>query len=162
MYKKIDISKESPESKLCYVENRGYDNETEGQETLRIRLFFTDIPLSEQCGDDWDDTPYEHNAGEPYDDFWSNGKLVNHTIYVTDVIISANDWRQSIRFPSDYGYNSPFCVDDINSGAVAWLYRRNVSGKCNGRSLHAGASPKDTYEFLKDVFIECVKEEEER
>ena len=28
--------------------------------------YFTTQPLKKQWGDDWDDAPYEHNAGEPY------------------------------------------------------------------------------------------------
>ena len=38
--------------KLCYVSNGV--------------LYFTNKELSEQWGDDWNDHPYEHNAGEPY------------------------------------------------------------------------------------------------
>lgn len=160
MYKKIDISKESPESKLCYVENMGYNDDKEGEETVRLKLFFTEIPLLDQYGDDWDDAPYEHNAGEPYDDFWSNGKRVEHTIYVCNVIVNAFDQRHLIKFPSDYGYNSPFSVDDINNDAVAWMYRPYVTRKGLAKALHAGASPKETYEYIKDIFVECVKEEE--
>ena len=39
---------------LCYVE--------------RNFAYFTSIPLELQWGDDWNDAPYEHNAGEPYGD----------------------------------------------------------------------------------------------
>lgn len=34
--------------------------------------YFTTRPLFEQWGDDWNDAPYEHNAGEPYDPCWHN------------------------------------------------------------------------------------------
>ena len=34
--------------------------------------YFTSRPLSEQWGDDWNDAPYEHNAGEPYGPCWHN------------------------------------------------------------------------------------------
>lgn len=30
------------------------------------RAYFTRKDLDEQWGDDWDDRPYEYNAGEPY------------------------------------------------------------------------------------------------
>lgn len=160
MYKHIDISKESPESMLCYVDNLGYEDDTEGKETLHIRLFFTEIPLSDQWGDDWDDAPYECNASEPYDDLWLNGERVEHTIYICDAIVNAFEQRHLIKLPSDYGYNSPFSVDDINNDAVAWMYRPYVTKKGFRKTIHAGASPKDVYDFLKDIFIECVKEEE--
>ena len=38
--------------KLCYVRHN--------------ILYFTDS-FEKQWGDDWDDAPYEHNAGEPYE-----------------------------------------------------------------------------------------------
>ena len=31
--------------------------------------YFTTKEVSEQWGDDWNDAPYEHNAGKPYE--WS-------------------------------------------------------------------------------------------
>lgn len=36
-------------------------------------LFFTSAPLAAQWGDDWNDAPYEHNAGTPYPDHWVDG-----------------------------------------------------------------------------------------
>lgn len=44
--------------KLCYVHHN--------------ILYFTDS-FEKQWGDDWDDAPYEHNAGEPYEweDDWT-------------------------------------------------------------------------------------------
>ena len=33
-----------------------------------LYAYFTPIELSKQWGDDFDDAPYEYNAGEPYDD----------------------------------------------------------------------------------------------
>lgn len=38
---------------LCYIEGS--------------RAFFTTQDLDKQWGDDWDDAPYEHNAGWPYE-----------------------------------------------------------------------------------------------
>lgn len=42
----------SNEPKLCYVQGNF--------------AYFTTQELLKQWGDDWDDAPYEHNAGEPY------------------------------------------------------------------------------------------------
>lgn len=80
--------------KLCYVEDGS--------------AYFTDKPLDEVWGDDWDDIPYEHNAGTPYGDTielkFSNVNL----------------------FEPCYGHlNSPYSVKAINSGAVAWLSNRD-------------------------------------
>lgn len=41
---------------LCYVDGN--------------RAYFTTQPLDQQWGDDWDDAPYEHNAGTPYTPCW--------------------------------------------------------------------------------------------
>ena len=39
--------------KLCYIEKNF--------------AYFTTQDLEKQWGDDWDDAPYEHNAGTPYE-----------------------------------------------------------------------------------------------
>ena len=99
--------------------------------------YFTTIPLEKQWGDDWNDAPYEHNAGKPYDDIIyskdKNGKTVIESqkdfpiykVYFTPK-------HENIVMPEDYSYggNSPFCVDTINKGAVAWLFNgeRGIQG----------------------------------
>ena len=55
-------------------------------------------------GDDWDDRPYEHNAGKVYE------KYVENTIQIAipmeyDVIEPASDWS--------YNGNSPFSKEDM-------------------------------------------------
>ena len=82
--------------------------------------YFTSIPLEKQWGDDWDDAPYEHNAEIPYDDHYDeNHNRKEHTIkcvYFTP--------KTNITLPEDYGFggNSPFCVENINKGAIAWIF----------------------------------------
>jgi hypothetical protein len=36
-----------------------------------IRFFLSQDECNDFYGDDWDDTPYEHNAGTVYDEFVS-------------------------------------------------------------------------------------------
>lgn len=48
----------NPKAVLCYVDGN--------------KAWFTTKPLAEQWGDDWDDAPYEHNAGQPYGPCWHN------------------------------------------------------------------------------------------
>lgn len=68
--------------------------------------YFTTKTLTEQTGDDWNDVPYEHNAGSPYDDGC-----------ITKIAFELG-WET----PSDLANgNSRYSVDDINMGAVAWL-----------------------------------------
>lgn len=71
---------------LAYVDARG-------------RCFFAP-DHTEAWGDDWDDAPYQHNAGPPYDAF-----------IVADIIVVGD-------------YETPdgtYSVADINGGAVPWL-----------------------------------------
>lgn len=107
---------------LCYVKDQ--------------KAIFTTQELSKQLGDDWDDRPYEHNAGEPYFP-WSPGE----------------DWQlTTIYFESelvtpDYGcHNSPYSVDDINSGAVAWLRNPYKSGQ----NIHAGTTLSEFKRLIKE------------
>ena len=95
-------------------------------------MFFTD-DLDNQWGDDWDDAPYEHNAGWPYD-FDTNVICVPFSIVYThilreneenDTVIDDvfNNFRNCVlNYPSSFGINSPFSVDMINRGAIPWIW----------------------------------------
>lgn len=88
--------------RLCYVEGSS--------------AYFTDLPLTKQWGDDWDDAPYEHNAGEPY-----------HDVFVTEgeprlkADIVQLRWEGPFVTPDDGHLNSPWSVQMINARQVAWL-----------------------------------------
>lgn len=95
--------------------------------------YFTTQKLEKQWGDDWDDAPYEHNAGTPYDD--KN---------------SVEDWKIfKVLFPSSFStpveylkmLNTPFSVKQINTGVVAWLWDGYTS-------IYAGCTYK---EFIKKI-----------
>ena len=90
------------EAKLCYVDAPW--------------AYFTTRNLAEQWGDDWDDAPYEHNAGEPYsfhDYDKAEGRDPWHIVRVA--------YSGDLSAPCDGHTNSPYCVRDINAGAHAWL-----------------------------------------
>jgi hypothetical protein len=114
-----------------------------GAQTLSA--FFTPIPLKEQWGDDWDDAPYEYNAEVPYDDVYDkNGERKEFELIEVLFYLPKDCW--DIKFPCDYGGgNSPFCVRDINAGAVAWIYYRGKERKsCDGAvAIHAGCNPAE-------------------
>lgn len=79
--------------------------------------YFTTQPLADQWGDDWDDAPYEHNAGSPYtpsDKNIAEGKS-------WDIVKVAFDGP--FETPCEHHLNSPYSVLDINVGVVAWLRR---------------------------------------
>lgn len=70
--------------------------------------YFTTAPLSEQWGDDWNDAPYECNAGSPYE-------REGHKI--TKIALDSHGLEE----PKDGYLNSPYSVEQINAGAIAWL-----------------------------------------
>ena len=102
---------------LCYVDG--------------WQAYFTTRKLSDQWGDDWDNAPYEHNAGIPYrpNKTFSrlvDGKWVRGTNYngntpawtITRVVFDGEGWDT----PNANHSNRPYCVQDINAGSVPWLW----------------------------------------
>ena len=85
-----------------------------------LMAYFTLASMDEQWGDDWDDAPYEHNAGTPYDDIWVDD--VRTEIEILQVPFAVKSYNFSLPNDFAYGGNSPFAVTDINHGAVAWIY----------------------------------------
>lgn len=74
--------------------------------------YFTTQPLSKQWGDDWNDAPYECNAGPPYipykeDEHW-------------EIVVVAFK-HPEYETPGDFHYNSPFSVEMINKKNSPWL-----------------------------------------
>lgn len=146
---------------LCYVERCGpLDILDEDKETTHSgwRLFFTEADLKKQWGDDWDDAPYDCNAGWPYDDTSYKDKdgkwqYVKHTVLVLNISIDNEHWPTT---PGDYGYNSPFCVEDINLGACAWMF---FGKKCE--PIYAGATPLDVFEKIGKWLAPCPEDIED-
>ena len=54
-----------------------------------------------QWGDDWNDTPYEHNAGKVYREFIKGHK---------DIVVP---FEQDVLEPADGHTNSPYCKEDM-------------------------------------------------
>lgn len=85
--------------KLCYVDGNF--------------AYFTSQTLENQWGDDWDDNPYEHNAGVPYGpgkgEYWEIKKVA---------------FDGGFNLPHELGYC--VSVERINRGEVAWLIGNKV------------------------------------
>lgn len=90
---------------LCYIEG-----------DLAI---FTTRDLEKQHGDDWNDTPYEHNAGRPY------GPHLGHDYKLGEAPpwhLFELMWQGPFNRPNENMLNSPYCVHDINrKKVVPWL-----------------------------------------
>ena len=99
------------EYRLCYVDGQ--------------KAWFTDN-FEKQWGDDWNDKPYECNAGEPYEN-WSEliednedvfkRKYKHHQIKLKTLYFETDDWSE--QKPCDMGR---FSVEDINKGTIAWVH----------------------------------------
>lgn len=107
--------------KLCMVDGEDYSGHG--------MAYFTDC-FEQQWGDDWNDRPYEHNAGSPYHE-WSElledneditkRKWKHHPIEIKHIYFELNDYK----IPCSGTNNSPYTVEDINKGVVAWLWNDN-------------------------------------
>lgn len=82
---------------LCYIEDNF--------------AWFTNN-FKEQSGDDWDDAPYELNAGEPYDSRCGDK-------YQTIDLVKVAFRSFNLHTPADNSYRCS--VDYINSGHLPWL-----------------------------------------
>lgn len=84
--------------------------------------YFTTQELAQQWGDDWDDAPYEHNAGQPYEwleRIYRNGHYEPNPEprwEIDHVAVEGN-----FDEPCGWTGNSPYCVRDINAAVVPWL-----------------------------------------
>ena len=89
--------------------------------------YFTTQPLEKQWGDDWDDAPYEHNAGSPYEwrpKRWTKDGWVENDEPRWEItkVFYEGAWLET---PDDTGgFNSRWSVQDINAGKTPWLIDR--------------------------------------
>lgn len=77
-----------------------------------IKLYLGEENLDHYYGDDWNDTPYEHNAGEVYEQFVSGA--IEIPIKTTHLILEPAD-------DMDYNGNSPFCKEDFRDKNVPFV-----------------------------------------
>ena len=71
-----------------------------------IRFWLGRIDCDDYYGDDWDDIPYEHNAGTVYDEFISD--YIDYVFPFSALVLEpAGDWH--------YNGNSPYCKDDMKN-----------------------------------------------
>lgn len=174
MYKTIklnDLTDEYSNFKLCYVDyisEETYDenynrisNPDYDIKTSRFSAYFTPIDLADQWGDDWNDAPYEYNAEIPYDDFGGQEYTILELQFgYPDTEVD----EEGYIFTRDFEYyqpkdaarslNSPWSVEDINLGAVPWIFAKSRIGK-NAVVFNAGINP---IEFKNKIEQLCQKQ----
>ena len=79
------------------------DFETKGNV---IRLYFGKYRDDKYCGDDWNDRPYEHNAGMVYNEYVVDTKDF-FIPFDFEVLTPESDWH--------YNGNSPFSKNDMKA-----------------------------------------------
>lgn len=82
------------------------DFETKGNV---IRFALGDDNCTDYWGDDWNDRPYEHNAGAVYDKY-VKGYATIFVDFKYPVLTPESDWH--------YQYNSPFSKEDFKLRAI--------------------------------------------
>jgi len=116
-----------------------------------VRFYFGDDDCNDYLGDDWDDRPYEHNAGRVYDEYIK---------YVVDVAVPF-DW--SVTEPCDdwhYGGNSPFCKDDFKHRRCCILFiepdEDRWAFECNEYSKLAGSDSNTIHKVYFGDGVEAI------
>jgi len=83
-----------------------------------IKLYFGKDDDNDYWGDDWDDAPYEHNAGLVYEQY-----VVETREYAfpfdCEVMTPESDWH--------YGGNSPFSKEDMKNKKCPCLIIKKLS-----------------------------------
>ncbi len=74
-----------------------------------VRFYLTNDETEYWYGDDWNDYPYEHNAGCVYLEFVS-GYIDIAFPFDCSLLEAKDDWR--------YNMNSPYCKDDMRERKV--------------------------------------------
>lgn len=115
--------------RLCYVDEP--------------RAYFTTQELEKQWGDDWNDTPYEHNAGLPYTPSHPEREFTNGEPNWEVVLLF---YDAELVTPSDTGINSAYSVEKINQGAVAWLWDKYGD---SGVAIQAGTTLPEFKRLIK-------------
>jgi hypothetical protein len=115
---------------LCYIENS--------------KAYFTTCPIEHQWGDDWNDAPYEHNAGTPY--LWHEHDLKRG---LPEYRIETVYFEVDMDTPCSNVINSPFSVEAINRGDIAWLRPSAYSASAK-KSIHAGVTLNEFKQIIRE------------
>lgn len=130
---------------LCYVDPDSRE------------AYFTTLPLDQQWGDDWNDAPYEHNAGTPYGPAESysaynreTGQWEKGSDYIGGKpawMIIVVDFDAPLDMPCSDQLNSNYSVQGINEREIPWLRSSSFS---DGEMVEIWAGTP-LHEFLRVI-----------
>ena len=116
-----------------------------------VRLYCCDQDNYDDIwGDDWNDQPYEHNAGQVYDEYVN--KVIDIYFDFDVVILEADeDWT--------YGGNSPFSKQDFKEGKapIFIAYWPQKDDYWEGNEYHLLIGAKNTNRILKFYMGDMIK-----
>ena len=99
-----------------------------------VTLYWSDTDINQpHLGDDWNDVPYEHNAGPPYEDSHYLEVDLGHL--------------PGLTFPRNHNgevLNSGYSINMINEGVVPWL-------KFGNYTLYAGTTVQEFHDFMTNI-----------
>lgn len=111
--------------KLCYIDQSMNHSSV---------VYFSQSEPGDVWGDDWNDAPFEHNAGIPYEEF---------APFVTFVAFD-------LILPNTEFVNSYYSVEDLNQKKFPWV-REEIYQE--DKKLYAGASVKEFIELMDELEI---------
>jgi len=120
--KVVDIEPFLDKALLCYVDGDHW-------------AYFTTQALDKQWGDDWNDVPYEHNAGRPY---------TGSSWEIVTILFSS-----SHQLPGANQMNSPYSVEKINADAIPWLKPEKWDAK-TVKTIYPGTSIRQFIRLIID------------
>lgn len=116
-----------------------------------VRLYCCDKSKYDDIwGDDWNDSPYEHNAGQVYDEYID--KVIDIYFDFDVVILEAeNDWS--------FSGNSPFSKQDFKEGKapIFIAYWPQKDDYWDDSEYHLLMGAKNTNRILKFYMGDMIK-----
>lgn len=115
--------------------------------------YFCDVDnIGDVWGDDFDDAPYSCNSGCPYDNI---GKKEIEVLMVPFALPPDINYNLEVKLPNQWNIlNEPWCTEDINLGAIPWIWARTNKRKGGnlGVSVMAGTDPSSFIEALEHIW----------
>lgn len=147
------------------VEMKNYPNPEYEPGKREYYAYFSPVSrMGEIVGDDHDDRCYSCNAGIPYDTVRNEEvTVIKIPFALPDSGFWRGDYEVDIKSPKDwfYGNDTPWSAEDINLGAVPWLFARTCLYKYGniGISIMAGITPElflDKLEEIKGLVLDSL------
>lgn len=114
-----------------------------------VRFYLGDDDCTDYWGDDWDDAPYEHNAGEVYDSF------------VTGTMDVAFPFDYEVLEPGDGCSNSMYCKADMKERRVSCILV-NTDTECYYDDNFIKVCGSDNNKVAKFYFGDTINEIEKK